>query len=105
MVEESSGNVFADIGLPDAGIELAKAQIAIHIAEHIKALKLKQSEVGRKLGLSQPDVSRLVNGRPTGFSTDRLIALLNALDLDVNISIQPRKLIAEVRVTELVAAK
>ena len=80
-----SGNVFADLGLPDADALLVKAQLTYQIAKRIKTLALTQNEASQRLGLSQPDVSRLMKGRATGFSTDRLLALLNALDFDVDI--------------------
>ncbi len=103
--EESSGNVFADIGLQDAGAKFVKAQLAFYLSNHIKGLKLTQAAVGQILGLSQPDVSRLVNGRPTGFSTDRLIELLDNLGQDVDIAIRPRKLPTRVHVPEYEAAE
>ena len=87
----SSGNVFADISLPDADGELFKAELTYQIAKQIKALALTQSQAGARLGLSQPDVSRLIKGRRSGFSTDRLLALLTALDLDVDIVVRPAK--------------
>jgi predicted XRE-type DNA-binding protein len=105
QVEESSGNVFADIGLPDAAAKFVRAQLAFYISNHIKSLKLTQASIGQKLGLSQPDVSRLVNGRPTGFSTDRLIALLESLGQDVDITIRPRKATTRVQIPEYEAAE
>ena len=87
----SSGNVFADIGLPDTDGELFKAVLTYQIAKQIKALALTQSQTGIRLGLSQPDVSRLIKGRRSGFSTDRLLALLTALDLDVDNVVRPVK--------------
>ena len=86
-----SGNVFADIGLPDAEGELFKAELIYQIAKQIKALALTQIQAGARLGLSQPDVSRLIKGRRSGFSTDRLLALLTALDLDVDIVVRSAK--------------
>ena len=52
---------------------------------------LTQVQAGERLGISQPDVSKLMNARFTGYSTDRLIALLNALEVDVDIVVRPRK--------------
>ena len=88
-VTPGSGNVFADLGLPDAAAELVKAQLTYHIAKHIKALGLTQTAAAQRLGVSQPDISRLMKTRPTGFSTDRLLAMLTALDLDVDIVLRP----------------
>ena len=88
-VTPGSGNVFADLGLPDAAAELVKAQLTYHIAKHIKALGLTQTQAAQRLGVSQPDISRLMKTRPTGFSTDRLLAMLTALDLDIDIVLRP----------------
>jgi predicted XRE-type DNA-binding protein len=90
-VTESSGNVFADIGLPDAEGELVKAQLTFQIAKRIKELGLTQIAAAARLGLSQPDVSRLMRRRPTGFSTDRLLALLTGLDMEVDIVLRPTR--------------
>jgi predicted XRE-type DNA-binding protein len=90
-VTPSSGNVFADLGLPDAGAELVKAQLTHRLAKHIKALGLTQTLAAERLGVSQPDISRLMRNRPTGFSTDRLLAMLTALDLDVDIVLRPAR--------------
>ena len=84
-----SGNVFADLGLPDAATELVKAQLTRQLAKHIKLLGLTQTVAAQRLGVSQPDVSRLMKNRPNGFSTDRLLGMLNALDLDIDIVVRP----------------
>ncbi|HJZ43076.1 MAG TPA: XRE family transcriptional regulator, partial [Hyphomicrobiaceae bacterium] len=55
-VTPGSGNVFADLGLPDAAAELVKAQLTYHIAKHIKALGLTQTQAAQRLGVSQPDI-------------------------------------------------
>jgi predicted XRE-type DNA-binding protein len=102
-VTPGTENVFADLGLPDAAAELVKAQLTRQLAKHIKALGLTQTAVARRLGVSQPDVSRLMKNRPTGFSTDRLLAMLNALDLDIDIVLRPASPaphIAKVRIIE-----
>ena len=78
-ITTGSGNVFADLGLPETR----------RLAQQIKAFGLTQTAAGLQLGVSQPDVSRLMKGRPTGFSTDRLLAMLNALNLDVDIVVRP----------------
>jgi predicted XRE-type DNA-binding protein len=88
-VTGGSGNVFADLGMPDAEGELVKAQLTFQIAKRIKELDLTQTAAAVRLGISQPDVSRLMRRRSTGFSTDRLLALLTALDIEVDIVLRP----------------
>jgi predicted XRE-type DNA-binding protein len=92
-VIRGSGNVFADFGFkPEEAAELQiKAELARQIYHRIKALGLTQVEAAGRLGLSQPDVSKLMNARYSGYSTDRLIAVLNALEVDVDIVVRPRK--------------
>jgi predicted XRE-type DNA-binding protein len=95
VITEGSGNVFADIGMPDAAAELVKAQLTFQIAKRIKALGLSQIGAAARLGISQPDVSGLMNRRPTGFSTDRLLALLTRLDIKVDIVLRPARASAD----------
>ncbi len=85
----SSGNVFADLGLPNADEELAKAELAHSIRRRIDALCLTQTEAARRLGTDQAKVSQLVRGKVSSFSLGRLIRYVNALDLDVRITIEP----------------
>ena len=91
-VTRGSGNVFTDLGFSaDRAEELQlKAELARQIYLRIKALRLTQVQASRRLGISQPDVSKLMNARFTGYSTDRLIVLLNALGIDVDIVLRPR---------------
>ena len=86
-ITPSSGNVFADLGLPDADDLLAKANLALHIRRTIEARKLTQLQAAGILGLDQPKVSSIINGRLDGFSTDRLMRFLNDLGCDVQISV------------------
>lgn len=88
---QSTGNVFADLGVPDAEEALAKAEIASRICDIIAERKLTQTAVAAILGISQPKVSALVRGRLEGFSSDRLFKFLNALDRDVEIIIRPKR--------------
>jgi predicted XRE-type DNA-binding protein len=67
-VTESSGNVFADLGTSGLDEELAKAQVASRIRQTIKRKRLTQVQAGQRLGLDQPKVSALINGRLPGFS-------------------------------------
>ena len=88
-ITQSTGNVFADLGLADADEALAKAGIAARICEVITARKLTQARAATLLGVDQPKISALMRGRLEGFSTDRLFRFLNALGLDVEIVIKP----------------
>jgi predicted XRE-type DNA-binding protein len=62
----------------------------MEIHHQIKELGLTQVKAAERLGVSQPDVSKLMNGRHTGYSVDRLLALLNALEVDIDIVIRPK---------------
>lgn len=90
-VGKGSGNVFADLGLPQTQDLQVKAELTRQLHNRIKALGLTQVEAARRLGLKQPDVSNLMRGRFTGFSADRLIALLNAAEVDVDIVLRPHE--------------
>jgi predicted XRE-type DNA-binding protein len=68
--EESSGNIFADLGLKDSGELYARAQIGVHVFRILKDRKLKQREIASVLGIAQPDVSHLMNGHFSRFTTD-----------------------------------
>ncbi len=86
---EGSGNVFADLGLPNDADLQTKAELTRQLYQRIKVLGLSQVKAAKVLGLKQPDVSRLMNGRFTGFSVERLLELLNALAVDVDIVLRP----------------
>jgi predicted XRE-type DNA-binding protein len=90
LVEESSGNVFADLGLPDADELLAKAELARMIRGLIEQRSLTQTDAARLLGTTQPKVSDLFRGRLEGFSMERLYRFLNALGQDVQIVVRPK---------------
>lgn len=87
--EESSGNVFADLNIPEPSLYIAKAQLAHQICEVIKERKLTQVEAAEILGINQPKVSALTRGNLDGFSSDRLFKFLNLLDRDIEITIRP----------------
>lgn len=87
-VAEGSGNVFADLGFPNATDLSLKAELARQIYNRIKHCGLSQWQASKRLKLNQADVSRLMNGHFTGFSADRLMALLNALGVDVEITLR-----------------
>ena len=85
----SSGNVLADLGLPDATTRLAKAELARSISAIIEELKLTQREAARLLQIDQPKVSAITRGRLGDFSPDRLLTLVNQLGMDVAITMSP----------------
>ena len=91
--ERSSGNVFKDIGFPEAEAEreLLKADLAVEIHRIIAGRKLTQAKAGELLGVNQADVSRLKNGDFNRFSVERLFAFLNRLNRNVEIRITPTK--------------
>ena len=82
-VEEGSGNVFADIGLPNPEERLAKADLAIRISEAIRARRLNQTRAAHILRIDQPKISRLLRGQLSGFSTERLMHFLTLFGRDV----------------------
>lgn len=87
-VEESSGNVFADLGLPNPEERLAKAGLAARISEAIRSRRLTQTQAARILKIDQPKISRLLRGQLSGFSTERLMHFLTRLGRDVEITVK-----------------
>ena len=87
-IECGSGNVFKDLGYPDADVHLLKAELVARIDEIIRQRDLTQVEAAGLLGLSQPDVSRLLRGNFREYSMERLLRLLTGLGRDVEIVIR-----------------
>ena len=85
----STGNVFADLALPDSEEALAKAELAHKIVTLIQEKKLTQVRAAKLLGIDQPKVSSLIRGRLTGFSIERLMRFLLLLGQDIRITVQP----------------
>ncbi len=90
-IEPSSGNVFADLGLPDAAELDTKVRLAVEINRLIKAQRLTQAAAAESLEVSQPKISALKNYKLDGFSVERLMSFLLALGQDVEIRITPRR--------------
>jgi predicted XRE-type DNA-binding protein len=88
-VEKSSGNVFADLGLPHPEQELLKAKLTLQIFRLIRERDLTQAEAGKILGIKQPHVSALMRNRAGAFSVERLMDFLTTLGQDVEISVRP----------------
>jgi predicted XRE-type DNA-binding protein len=89
-ITKSSGNVFRDLGLPDADNLLIKARMVSRIAELIDRRGLSQDEAATLAGLDQPKISALLHGRFEGYTIDRLIRILNALGQDVRMSMNSK---------------
>ena len=86
-VVPSSGNVFADLGLPNAEEKQTKVRLAVAINEIIRRQQLSQTAAARRLKVNQPKVSALQNFQLQGFSVERLMRFLTALDRDIEIVI------------------
>ena len=86
----SSGNVFADLGFAEPEEELTKAQLVSHIRQVIKRRRLTQLAAAALMGIDQPKVSALLNGRLANFSSERLMRLLTALGQDVEIVVKAK---------------
>jgi predicted XRE-type DNA-binding protein len=84
-----SGNVFADLGLPNPEQELLKAELTVQIYRIIKQRNLTQTQTGKILGISQPHVSALARNRAGNFTVGRLLAFLTALGQNVEITVKP----------------
>ena len=89
-VTAGSGNVFADMGLPEPEEELTKAQLASHIRQVLERRRLTQIAAARLMGIAQPKVSAILNGRLTNFSSERLMRLLTTLGQDVEITVKAK---------------
>jgi predicted XRE-type DNA-binding protein len=85
VITRSSGNVFADAGLPDADTHLVKAELVRRLDEIIRERGLSQRETARVLGVAQPDLANILRGRFRGCSVERLMRMLTAFDCDVSI--------------------
>jgi predicted XRE-type DNA-binding protein len=84
----SSGNIFADIGLPNADENALKADVVIKLGLLIESKKISQTKAAKVTGISQPDLSRLLRGHFDGFSMDRLLQAIMLLGADVEIRVK-----------------
>ena len=87
-IEHGSGNVFADLGRPEAEVHLLKAELVARIDAIVRGRRLTQVRAAALLGLSQPDVSRLLRGDFRDDSVERLLRLVTALGRDVEIVVR-----------------
>ena len=88
---KSSGNIFADLGVPNPDEHLAKADLVIAIASLIKSKGLTQAQASKLIGLAQPDVSKLMRGHFAGYTYDRLFGFLTALGEKVTVRVSTAK--------------
>jgi predicted XRE-type DNA-binding protein len=89
--EKSSGNIFADLGMPRPEQEQLKAHLTLQIYRTIKERGLTQTQAASILGLKQPHVSLLMRNRSGTFSLGKLMELLTKLDQDVQITVRPKR--------------
>ena len=90
QVSESSGNVFSDLGISNAAEKQTKVRLAVAINRILSGQNLSQADAADRLKINQPKVSALTNYRLAGFSVERLMNFLTALDRDVEITIRPK---------------
>jgi predicted XRE-type DNA-binding protein len=90
-VEVGSGNIFADLGLPNADTHFLKAQIVSEIYRLTSERNLTQAQAGKLMSITQPEVSRMFKGRFREYSIDRLMGFLTSFDRDVEIVVKPHK--------------
>ncbi len=90
-IEQSSGNIYRDLGAADADVMLIKAQLAYKISLLMKASNMTQMAAGRLFQLPQPKVSALLRGQFRGISEEKMMRCLVALGQNVEISIKPAK--------------
>jgi predicted XRE-type DNA-binding protein len=88
-VQRSSGNVFADLGLPDAEKLKIKTGLAVEIRKAMRALGLTQQEAAKRMGIPQPKVSGMMRGDFTNLSERKLMDCLNRLGYDIEIKVRP----------------
>jgi predicted XRE-type DNA-binding protein len=88
-IEQSSGNVFADLGLPNAGQELLKAQLILQVHRLVKARRMTQTDAAKLLRTAQPQSSALMALKPVTLSVGRLMEFLTVLSQDVQVRVNP----------------
>jgi len=89
--EIGSGNVFKDIGVPNAEEHLDKAQLVLKIDTLMKKRHMKQKEAADLFGVRQPDISKMLRGEFRQFSVERLLRFLVKLNQDVEILVRPHR--------------
>jgi predicted XRE-type DNA-binding protein len=87
-VQESSGNVFADLGLPDPEKHMIKAKLVDAIIDAMNRFNLTQAQAAEQMGLTQPKVSEMIRGHFSGISERKLMDCLNRLGFDIEIRLK-----------------
>lgn len=90
-LEESAGNVYADLGMDDADAMIVKAQLATKIGEIIKSRKWSQQQAAEVLGMTQPKLSNMLRGHFRGISESKMLDCLTRLGRDVQIVVGPAR--------------
>lgn len=103
-VQRGSGNVFADLQLPDAQELNTKLMLAMRLNDRLAELKWKQAEIAKRLGIAQPNVSMLLNYKLDNFSSEKLMEFFTALGYDVEFLIRPARTKARGEMRVLMAA-
>ena len=88
-IEASSGNVFSDLGLRDAGKLKIKSGLVFEITKTIQKLGLTQQEAAKRMGITQPKVSGMLRGDFSNLSERKLMDCLNRLGYDIEIKVKP----------------
>jgi predicted XRE-type DNA-binding protein len=89
-IRRGSGNVFADLGRPDPDSHLLKAQLVNRMHEIMRDRKLTQTQAAQTVGMSQPDISRLLKGQFRDVSVERIMRMLTRLGCEVDIVVTPQ---------------
>jgi predicted XRE-type DNA-binding protein len=90
VFEESSGNIFADLGFDNADEMLMRGKIGIQVVRLLRERNVKQREAAELLGVSQPEVSHLMKGEFQRFSEGKLLMFLKRLDTEITLHIRPQ---------------
>ena len=90
-IEESTGNVYADLGMADADLMRVKAQLATKIGEIIKGRKWSQQQAAKVLGMTQPKLSKMLRGQFRGISEAKMLDCLARLGRNVQIVVGPAR--------------
>jgi len=89
--EIGTGNIFADLGLPNPEEHQLKAALVVQLHRVIKAKTLTQTAAAKLIGIKQPDLSNILRGHYQGFSVERLMRMLTAFNQDVEITVRPSR--------------